>query len=236
MNSKIVLYLILFTNYSFTFLSAIDIINVEGYVIDDVGVPLAGSNIIIKNSSYGGATNIDGFYQFSIPEEVAKTKPLISASYIGYRSTIDTLYYTNEGVIIKNFQLSRDVLDLESIVVTGMGATEYKEKLGVSIESVKGEDIAKAGEVNIVTSLRGNVPGLEIRKTSGDAGTNAFFRIRGTGTISGSHEPLIIVDGSPVSNRTYDSGGPETSERGHPESSSRTGDINVEDIETIEVL
>ena len=50
MNSKIVLYLILFTNYSFTFLSAIDIINVEGYVIDDVGVPLAGSNIIIKNS------------------------------------------------------------------------------------------------------------------------------------------------------------------------------------------
>ena len=70
----------------------------------------------------------------------------------------------------------------------------------------------------MITSLRGNVPGLEIRKTSGDAGTNAFFRIRGTGTISGSHEPLIIVDGSPVSNRTYDSGGSETSERGHPES------------------
>ena len=236
MKLKLSLYSFLYYCCFFATVSAIDLVNIEGYVINDIGSPLVGSNIIIKNTAYGGATDTDGFYQFSIPIEVARSSPLIFASYIGYRSTVDTLLYNNEKKIIKNFQLNRDVLDLESIVVTGMGAKQYKEKLGVSIESVKGEAVVKAGEVNMITSLRGNVPGLEIRKTSGDAGTNAFFRIRGTGTISGSHEPLIIVDGSPVSNRTYDSGGSETSERGHPESSSRTGDINVEDIETIEVL
>jgi outer membrane receptor for Fe3+-dicitrate len=79
----------------------------------------------------------------------------------------------------------------EAVVVTGLGGAEEKKKLGVLIESVKPEAAQKSGETNIVTALRGNVPGLEIRKTSGDAGTNAYFRIRGTGTISGGHEPLI---------------------------------------------
>ena len=92
------------------------------------------------------------------------------------------------------------------------------------------------GTTTLVSALRGNVSGLEVRKTSGDAGTNAFFRIRGTGTISGGHEPLVIVDGSPISTRTIDSGGRETSERGHPESSSRMADINMDDIESIDVL
>ncbi|MEC9274406.1 MAG: carboxypeptidase-like regulatory domain-containing protein, partial [Candidatus Neomarinimicrobiota bacterium] len=80
---------------------AIDVVNIEGFVIDDVGSPLVGSNIIIKNTTHGGATNTDGFYQFSIPIEVAQSSPLVFASYIGYRSIIDTLFYNNEKEIIK---------------------------------------------------------------------------------------------------------------------------------------
>ena len=106
------------------------------------------------------------------------------------------------------------------------------------IESVKPEAAQKSGETNIITALRGNVPGLEIRKTSGDAGTNAYFRIRGTGTISGGHEPLIIVDGSPINSSTRTVGGDEgvQSPRNRSEASSRTSDINIDDIASIEVL
>ena len=144
MKLKLSLYSFLYYCCFFATVSAIDLVNIEGYVINDIGSPLVGSNIIIKNTAYGGATDTDGFYQFSIPIEVARSSPLIFASYIGYRSTVDTLLYNNEKEIIKNFQLNRDVLDLESIVVTGMGAKQYKEKLGVSIESVKGEAVVKA--------------------------------------------------------------------------------------------
>ena len=134
--------------------------------------------------------------------------------------------------------LSQDVLGLEAVVVTGLGGLEEKKKLGVLIESVKPEAAQKSGETNIITALRGNVPGLEIRKTSGDAGTNAYFRIRGTGTISGGHEPLIIVDGSPINSSTRTVGGDEgvQSPRNRSEASSRTSDINIDDIASIEVL
>ena len=90
-----------------------------------------------------------------------------------------------------NFSLPDDVMRLESVVVTGFGIQETK-KLGVSIETVRKEQVEDSPEVSLVSALRGNVPGLEVRKTSGDAGTNAFFRIRGTGTISGGHEPLSL--------------------------------------------
>ena len=119
-------------------------------------------------------------------------------------------------------------------MVTGIGIQQRARKLGVSIETVRKEKVESSPEVSLVSALRGNVSGFENPKTSGDAGTNAF-RIRGTGTISGGHEPLVVIDGSPIGTRTIDSGGRETSERGHPESASRMADINMDDIESIEV-
>ena len=134
--------------------------------------------------------------------------------------------------IRKDLILSPDVLGLETVVVTGLGGDMERKKLGVLIESIRPEAAKKSGETNIVTALRGSVPGLEIRKTSGDAGTNAYFRIRGTGTISGGHEPLIVVDGSPINSSTRTVGGDEgvQSPRNRSEASSRTSDINIDDI------
>ena len=88
MKLKLSLYSFLYYCCFFATVSAIDLVNIEGYVINDIGSPLVGSNIIIKNTAYGGATDTDGFYQFSIPIEVARSSPLIFASYIGYRSTV----------------------------------------------------------------------------------------------------------------------------------------------------
>ena len=228
-------YLLILLN---TCLFALDLITITGKVRSESGEELIGANVSILESSTGTATDVNGNYRFEVLKEPLKNQFSVKASYIGYKSIIDTVILSelSNNVVELDFVLPSDVMRLESVVVTGVGIKQETKKLGVSIESVRKEQVEDSPEVSLVSALRGNVSGLEVRKTSGDAGTNAFFRIRGTGTISGGHEPLVIVDGSPVSTRTLDSGGRETSERGHPESSSRMADINMDDIESIEVL
>ena len=220
-------------------LAANDNILVSGNVKSKSGDPLIGANINVIGTSSGTATDYDGSFSFQASRKLfTKDFLIIKASYIGYQSQIDTILISDiiDNRISVDFDLADDVMRLESVVVTGVGFQQEAKKLGVSIETVRKEQVENSPEVSLVSALRGNVSGLEVRKTSGDAGTNAFFRIRGTGTISGGHEPMVILDGSPISTRTLDSGGRETSERGHPESSSRLADINMDDIESIEVL
>mgnify|MGYP006157537885 CR=1 FL=1 len=214
------------------------VVQITGTLSDKSGQALIGANVVVLGSLLGAATDLQGSYIIDIPNElIIDDMVILKSSYIGYSTRSDTIKNLNVSSATQlNIVLSPDVMKLESIVVTGLGTEIQTKKLGVSIESVRKEAVENSTEVSLVSALRGNVSGLEIRKTSGDAGTNAFFRIRGTGTISGGHEPLVVVDGSPISTRTIDSGGRETSERGHPESSSRISDINMDDIESIEVL
>ncbi len=231
--------IITFILFSPLTLAANDNILVSGNVKSKSGDPLIGANINVIGTSSGTATDYDGSFSFQASRKLfTRDFLIIKASYIGYQSQIDTILISdiNGNRISVDFNLADDVMRLESVVVTGVGFQQEAKKLGVSIETVRKEQVENSPEVSLVSALRGNVSGLEVRKTSGDAGTNAFFRIRGTGTISGGHEPMVILDGSPVSTRTLDSGGRETSERGHPESSSRLADINMDDIESIEVL
>ena len=181
---------------------------ISGKVLDKKGVALAGANVIIVNTNLGTASRIDGSYQLEVLDAAILNKPIkLKASYIGYESEIKNYIYSEAINEVKdfNFNLATDVMNLETVVVTGLGVEQETKKLGVSIESVSKERVEDSPEVSLVSALRGNVSGLEVRKTSGDAGTNAFFRIRGTGTISGGHEPLVVVDGSPISTRTLDS-------------------------------
>ena len=234
---KVLLYLILIF-YPLEIFSS-SVLTIEGKITSKSGQELIGANVVVLENSSGVATDIDGNYRLTILENTFKNKILtIKISYIGYQSLTDTVRLddVNQDLINMDYSLAADVMELESVVVTGVGIQQETRKLGVSIETVRKEKVESSPEVSLVSALRGNVSGLEIRKTSGDAGTNAFFRIRGTGTISGGHEPLVVIDGSPISTRTIDSGGRETSERGHPESASRMADINMDDIESIEVL
>ena len=231
--------LLLFNLFIHSYLFGVDLITVNGKVLSESGLELIGSNVSVLGTSLGTATDINGTFRLELPNTLFNNNTLfLKASYIGYISKVDTIKLKD---IIKNstqinFNLKADVMRLESVIVTGIGVQQETRKLGVSIETVRKEKIENSPEVSLVSALRGNVSGLEVRKTSGDAGTNAFFRIRGTGTISGGSQPLVILDGSPISTRTIDSGGRETSERGHPESSSRMADINMDDIQSIQVL
>ncbi len=224
---------------AFSALEPIDLVQISGVTKDKQDQALPGANVEIIGTSYGGVSDFNGKYSISVPASVVSTGAFfLKASYIGFKPKTDSLIFSGDKTIEKHFILEQDVLGLEAVVVTGLGGEQEKKKLGVLIESIRPEAARKSGETNLVTALRGNVPGFEIRKTSGDAGTNAYFRIRGTGTISGGHEPLIVVDGIPVNSATRTVGGDESvqSPRNRSEASSRTSDINIDDIESIDVL
>ena len=236
MLEKVIAFSLYFIPYA---VLALDVVQISGTIKDPAGMFLPGANVQIMGTGFGSSSDGEGYYSFSVPlENIAGQPKLIQATYIGYKPSVDTLRFDGQEVLLLDFILSRDVLGLETVVVTGMGGIEEKKKLGVLIESVKTESVERSGETNIITALRGNVPGFEIKKTSGDAGTNAYFRIRGVGTISRSTEPLIVIDGIPINSRTttVGSGVDLESPRNRSEASSRTSDINIDDIESIDVL
>ncbi|MDQ7064733.1 MAG: SusC/RagA family TonB-linked outer membrane protein [candidate division KSB1 bacterium] len=207
-------------------------VRIKGVVKDDLGEPLVGANVIVKGTYYGSATASDGSYLIRIPPEMALGQEVeLTAQFIGYKSKTVKIKLV-PGTIEQNFELTQDVLELESIVVTGAGGTQIKEKLGVTIAKVRAEEVVNAGDANIVSALSGKVANLEITKTSGDAGTNTYIRIRGAATIDRPTQPLFVVDGTPISNVTLYTNG----FNGGTEAQNRAADLNLEDIESIEIL
>ncbi|HDL18492.1 MAG TPA: hypothetical protein ENH29_05515, partial [Bacteroidetes bacterium] len=167
--------------------------NIVGVVTDDVGNPLPGANVIIEGMKYGAASNTEGEYSFVVPSGVVKNQQVnLVARFIGYRSQKAAITLS-PGTITHNFKLEVDVLKLESVVVTGVGATQMKEKLGVAIAKVAPELVENADQPNIVSALSGKVANVEITKTSGDAGTNTYIRIRGPASIDRGNQPLFVV-------------------------------------------
>ena len=144
------------------------------------------------------------------------------------------------GAITLDFQLAADPLNLEEIVVTGLGQTIRRQRLGVAISSIRGEDLTRLPTPNLVRALSGRAPGVQVTSSSGDAGASALVLIRGVKTIEGSSQPLIVVDGMPVDNSEslipasvqY---GVDTYLGGTP-SPNRAIDINPADIASVEVL
>ncbi len=206
--------------------------NIVGVVTDDVGNPLPGANVIIEGMKYGAASNTEGEYSFVVPSGVVKNQQVnLVARFIGYRSQKAAITLS-PGTITHNFKLEVDVLKLESVVVTGVGATQMKEKLGVAIAKVAPELVENADQPNIVSALSGKVANVEITKTSGDAGTNTYIRIRGPASIDRGNQPLFVVDGVPINNQTNYIRG----YNGGMEAQNRASDLNVEDIASIEIL
>ncbi|MFQ5603341.1 MAG: SusC/RagA family TonB-linked outer membrane protein [bacterium] len=230
---KVVLVLLTCT-LAFTpvWLAAQEDVTIKGVVFDDVGNPLPGANVYIKNTTFGSATDTDGAYSFHVPpENVRGQEVVLEAQFIGFRSSSANVTLS-PGTITQNFELNIDVLELGSVVVTGLGSSQIKEKLGVSIAKVKPQTVIKSGEANVVQALAGKAPGVHVQQSSGDPGTNSFIRIRGAASIDRSTQPLFVVDGVPISNRTdYTIGS-----NGGTETTNRAADINSEDIESIEIL
>lgn len=178
-------------------------INVKGTVVDDKGLPLTGVSIKVKNGDAKALTNNKG--EFSI--NLANQKSVLVFSMIGFK-TVEVAASNNMKVV-----LADDVSELDDVVVIGYGTTKKRDLTG-SVVSVKSEEITARPGPNPMESLQGRVAGLDITRSSGQAGEGVNLQLRGTRSIAASGLPLFIINGLPGDYAT----------------------LNPNDIETIDVL
>jgi len=159
---------------------------ITGTVTDEQGEPVIGANVVEKGTLNGVITNIDGEFAISVSD-----KAVLQISYIGYMGQeVEVGTHTILSIILKE-----DSQALDEVVVIGYGTAKRKDFTG-SVSSVRMENspVALASNMNALESLKGNIPGLDVGGTDSAGGTPSM-QIRGQNSLSGSNEPLIVVDG-----------------------------------------
>jgi TonB-linked SusC/RagA family outer membrane protein len=208
---------------------------VTGTVSDEVGVPLRGVSVVVKGTTIGTITNTDGKYTIR-----AATGQTLQFKFIG-TAPAERVVGT-ESVI--DIQLRRVAAELNAIVVTALGQTASQRELGTAQQTVQGLDIAATQRENFINALQGRVAGVDVTSTSGAPGASTLITIRGVSSISSTNQPLMIVDGLPIDNKTTNTG---TLSSDSPTSAlafsnrnvdftNRAADINPDDIESLTVL
>jgi len=185
------------------------------------GLPVIGATILIKGTSSGTATDIDGNYTLQVPGDDA----ILVISYTGLKTQEVTVGDRTEI----NVEMESSVSILDEVVVTGYGS-QGRRVLTSSVSSVGAEEIENLPTPNVDQMLQGRAAGVQINSNSGTPGGSIFVRVRGTTSITAGSDPLYIVDGIPIVSSPLEAegtGGQRTSP---------ISDINPADIESIEVL
>ena len=165
---------------------------VTGLVVDkELGEPLIGVNVLVKGTVNGTVTDLDGKYSIE-----ASNSDVLVFSYVSMKSVEETV--GSRSVI--NVSMSSDAELLSEVVVTAMGIKRQSETLTYSAQTVGGKDVNDIKSVNMINSLQGKSAGLSITPNSTGAGGSAKIQFRGSKSINGSNQPLIVIDGVPVMN------------------------------------
>jgi len=208
--------------------------SVSGTVTDNNGDPLAGANLVVDGTSIGAAAGADGSYRIDIPSGTVSGQTVtVTASYIGHQSQSAQVAVPESGNTTQNFSLAIDAIGLKAVSVTALGFETNRDKQGSTSVSVTPADMTRSGEATLANSLAGKASSVIVNSVSGDAGAGTSIKIRGYNTISGSSQPLIIVDGMPINNSQNYSG---SSRFGGSSQQSRMNDLNANDIKSVEVL
>ena len=186
---------------------------------------LGGATVLEKGTSNGTQTDANGNYAIS----VSSSSSTLVFSFVGMISK--ELPVKNESVI--NIQLENDLRSLSEVVVVGFG-TKIKRDLTGNIASIKGSEIQNTPVPNFNQALQGRAAGVFVESASGKVGEGIKVRIRGTGSISASNDPLYVIDGIPVNSAALS--GASTSGSSPAPSGNPLADINFNDIESFEIL
>lgn len=197
--------------------------SVKGVVTDEQGEPLIGASVAVKGTTQGVITDLNG--KFSI--ETSKNATLI-VSYVGYT----TLEMPVKGQSSLKITLKEDSKIIDEVVVTALGIKRERKALGYSLGEVKGEELAKAKETNVINSLAGKVPGLVVSQTAGGPSGSSRVIVRGSTEMTGNNQPLYVVDGVPLDNTNYGNAGTY----GGYDLGDGISSINPDDIESMSVL
>jgi len=208
--------------------------SVQGTVKDGSGNPLSGANVVVDGTTVGAAAAADGSYRIDIgPGTIGGQTVALTASYIGHSSQTVNVDVPLTGSVTQNFALAIDAIGLKAVSVTALGFESNRDKQGSTSVSVVAADMTRSGEALVMNSLAAKASNVIVNSVSGDPGSGSSIRIRGNNTISGTSQPLVIVDGMPVNNsQIYGN----SSRFGGVTQQSRMNDLNSNDIKSVEVL
>ncbi|HSV10500.1 MAG TPA: TonB-dependent receptor plug domain-containing protein, partial [Hanamia sp.] len=203
---------------------------ITGTIKDKNGSPVANASVQVKGTATGTASNTSG--DFTI--KVSGTNPVLEISSVNFK----TKDVPVDAQTHLNVTLEGGVGSLQEVVVTALGIQRAKKSLGYSIQQVSGQTLTEAREPNLVNDLTGKVSGLQVVRSGNGPGGSSQILLRGNNSLSGTSQPLIVVDGVPMDNSTGRVGIGATNDFWNPSLDMGNGlsDINADDIASISVL
>ncbi|WP_129022142.1 MULTISPECIES: SusC/RagA family TonB-linked outer membrane protein [Edaphocola] len=201
---------------------------VKGRVLDETGEAVLGASVVIKGTQSGTVTDDNGNFTISVPE--GSNTLIISSLGLG---TQEVAAGDGSKSVTVSFQNSKST-ELTGVVVTALGIKRSEKSLGYSTQQVSKEQLENARANNVVDALAGKVAGVRVNGQSGGVGGSSKIIIRGASSLSGSSQPLFVIDGVPISNAAQ--GGSGGGAGVGVDYGNRAGDINPDDIETMSVL
>ena len=195
----------------------------------DDGLPIPGVSVVVKGTTAGTVTNADGDYSINAPEDA-----IIVFSFVGMQTKEVAL----TDATIYNVTMDVETIGVDEVVVTAMGIKREKKALGYSVSEFSGEDFGNVGNNDATKALQGKVAGVSISAGSGAPGAATRVIVRGLSSITGSNQPLYVVDGVPINNSFSSGNATENSMNvsAKVDFGNSASDINPADIETISVL
>lgn len=190
--------------------------------VTDGNEPIVGATVKVKDAKdLGTVTDLDGHFTLRV-----KPGAILEVSYIGYKTL--TVKAHNGMAIV----LEEDKKTLDEVVVTTLGIKRERKALGYGVGEVKGDELKKAKETNIINSLAGKVAGLVVSQTAGGASGSTRVVLRGNTEMTGNNQPLYVIDGVPLDNTNFGSAGTN----GGFDLGDGISSINPDDIESMSVL
>lgn len=179
---------------------------ISGVVKDETGEPVIGANVVVKGTTNGTVTDMNGRYSLDVPEG-----GVLQISYIGYNTQEVKV---GSGDVV-NVSLREDSEALDEVVVIGYGTVKKSDLTG-AVGSVQMKDVSQVGITSADRALQGQIAGVQVNARTGQPGESMMIRVRGSNSLAGGNEPLYVIDGMPVEKMN--------------------SDINPEDILSMEVL
>jgi TonB-linked SusC/RagA family outer membrane protein len=217
---------------------------ISGTVTNEQGVPLPGATVLIQGTTTGAHTDDAGRYVIVVPTGRANGQSgILIARVIGYSARQVPIVLAAGSSISQNFSLVVNPLNLDAVLVTGAGTSTTRERLTTTINTVDSSALTRAANPqNVVSALAAQAPNVEVRTQSGEPGSSASIKIRGAASLSGTNQPLFVVDGQPIDNQTFSTqsmangSGTAAGADASTVAPNRASDINPADIESIQIL
>ncbi len=194
---------------------------IKGKITDETQMPLPGVSLVVKGTSIGITTDVNGEFTLKVPQD-AKT---LVISFVGMETVEADI--SQKSVI--NVSLAPVTVGVADVVVTALGMKREKKALGYSVAEVKGELLTETPQMNVLTGLQGKVAGVRISQMNGNAGASVNIIIRGAKSLSNDNQPLFVIDGVPVANTS-------TNLYNGADMGNAISDLNPDDVESVSVL